>query len=155
MFSKGYSTGILHMPCGNTVVIIIIRDCLSKWLGNGRCQTVINHCKIILTVISCQVPLHLVHGMLWHWLDLQRGWLYFYIPNVSGMDLRTEISCVWSVCCGNPRVPLGLSSSNYSDTILRCEKGETSAPHFHQLTTLRVVIPTKSLLVQRQSPVSH
>ena len=39
---------------------------------------------------------------------------------------------------GNPRVPLGLFSSNYSDTTLRHETGETSALHFHQLTTLRV-----------------
>ena len=36
---------------------------------------------------------------------------------------------------------------NYSDTTLRRETGETSAPHFHQLTSLRVVIPIKSLLV--------
>ena len=38
--------------------------------------------------------------MLWHWLNLQKGWLgisYFYIPNVSGVDLRTEMSYVWSV----------------------------------------------------------
>ena len=38
---------------------------------------------------------------------------------------------------------------------LRRETGETSVPYFHQLTALRVVIPMKSLLVQRQSPVSH
>jgi len=54
---------------------------------------------------------HLVHGMLWHWLDLQWGWLcicYFYIPNVSGVDLRTERSRVWSVLGRTIRVfPLG------------------------------------------------
>jgi len=46
--------------------------------------------------------------------------------------------CIIYVGPGNPRVPLGLFSSNYSDTTLRHETGETLAPHFHQLTTLRV-----------------
>jgi len=40
-------------------------------------------------------------------------------------------------------------------TLLKMRTGEALAPHFHQLTTLSIVIRTKSLLVQRQSPVSH
>jgi len=40
-------------------------------------------------------------------------------------------------------------------TLLKMWTGEALAPHFHQLTTLSIVIPTKSLLVQRQSPVSQ
>ena len=63
--------------------------------------------NIILTIISCPVPPRLVHGMLWHWLDLQKEWLcisYFYIPNVSGVDLR-------------PRYPV------YDQCVLRQSKG--------------------------------
>ena len=47
--------------------------------------------NIILTIISCPLPPCLVHGMLWHWLDLHSEWQcisYFYISNVLGVDLR-------------------------------------------------------------------
>ena len=53
--------------------------------------------------ICCPLPPCLVHGMLWHWLNLRRGWLcirYFYIPNVSDVDLRTEMSCMCIICVG-------------------------------------------------------
>ena len=126
--------------------------------GNGQCQTVINHCKIILTIISCPVPPHLVHGMLWHSLDLQRRWLcisYFYIPNVSGVDLRTDILCSYDQCAvAIWGFPLGYPPP-VIPTLLKMRTGDALAPHFHQLTTLSIVVRTKSLLVQRQSPVSH
>jgi len=88
-------------------------------------------CGNSIFIISCPVPHRLVHGMLWHWLDLQRGWpciSYFYIPNVSDVDLRAEMSCVWSVCWGSPRVPPGVSSSNYILTLLEGVKQDKPRP---------------------------
>ena len=51
---------------------------------------------------------------------------------------------------GNPRVPLGLFSSNYS-TLLWGVKQRNHSPSLPP-TTLRVVIPAKSLLVPKATP---
>ena len=114
MFSR-VTVVVLHMLCGN----------------------------IIFIIMSCPVPPRLVHGMLWHWLDLQRGWLWISYF----VDLRTEMSCVWSVCWGSLRVPPGLSSCNYILTLLEGWNRRNLDPYFHQLTTLRVVIRTYEELV--------
>ena len=60
-----------------------------------------------------------------------------------------DVLCMICVGPGNPRVPLRLSSSNYSDTTLTYETGETSAPndHFHQLTILMGACDTYEELV--------
>ena len=68
-----------------------------------------------------------------------------------GCGFGADILCMISVLRHSKGTPCVILLRHY----LRRLTGEASAPHFHQLTTLRVVIPTKCLLVQRQSPVSH
>ena len=51
---------------------------------------------------------------------------------------------VYDLCWGSPRVPLGLSPSNY---ILEGWNRRNLHPYFHQLTALRVVICTYKELV--------
>jgi len=85
-----------------------------------------------------------------------RGWLcisYFYILNVSGVDLRAEMSCVWSVCWGSPRVPLGLSSSNYILTLLEGWKRRNLDSYFHHLKGCDMYLQRACWL--KGNPVSH
>ena len=72
------------------------------------------------------------------------------LTKVHSIHQKLVVSQLIAVC---KRRTTELVITNYY--YLRRETGEALAPHFHQLTTLRVVIPIKSLLVQRQSPVSH
>jgi len=72
---------------------------------------------------------HLVHGMLWHWVDLQRGGFaqeLLHSKCLCMVWIQGQSCPVYNLCWGDPRVPLGLSFSNFSYTALRHETGEAS-----------------------------
>ena len=83
----------------------------------GYCSDITH--AICWTLSSPSFPAHAVppfnlaltrspKGLSMHKLLLHSKFLWF--------GIEAEISCVWSVCWGNPGVPFGLSFSNYSNT---------------------------------------
>jgi len=120
-FQHAACTSKVHVTAGDSQYVICAKyeihmkfnqqlqpSMCSRGYSSGTRRVVT--CRLI--IISCPVPPRLVHGMLWHWLDLWREWLcisYFYIQISKclwcGFEDR-DILCI--VCVG------GSPCSNYS-----------------------------------------
>ena len=125
------------------------------------CGIVMTHgCKRVTVVVlhlcsNLSWGMHTYHHLLpstspfstWNALALSRS-----LKGVAVRKLLLHSKCLWCGFEDRDACPV------YDLRIRGFPLGyppQTAAPHFHQLTTLRVVIPMKNLLVHRQSPVSH
>ena len=104
------------------------------------------------------------------WTDLSSGfvfspslsltWIQFvlsvqFVLRIQLLLDRSWLATVRDVSSGTHHM---INQSRPSPRFLYCKQqklGVEAWERGYQLTTLRVVIPTKSLLVQRQSPISH